>query len=79
MVDVNFVIGTLGLLFLLIGFISNAIKKLTQDQPAYLILNILGAGFLAYYAYTTDSIPFLILEGIWTVFSIYKLITVYKK
>ncbi len=79
MADITIVIGVIGFVFLFAGFILNATKKLSQNSFAYLFLNVIGAGLLAYYAYTIKSIPFIILEGTWAVFSAYQLIRVQKE
>jgi len=74
MINLNIAIGTIGMIFLLVAFALNLFKKITQDSLIYNIFNIIGAGFLFYYAYTLNSIPFLILESIWISFAVYKLI-----
>jgi len=79
MTDLILIIGTIGMLCLLIAFILNLLKKITQDSLAYNTLNIIGGGLLTYYAYVLNSIPFLILEAIWTLFAIYKLVYIIKK
>jgi len=76
MVNIILIIGTTGMLFLLVAFVLNLLKKIMQDSALYNILNIIGGGFLTYYAYSLNSIPFLILEAIWTLFAVYKLITI---
>jgi len=73
MIDLSIVIGTIGMIFLLVAFVLNLFKKITQDSLVYNIFNIIGAGFLFYYAYFLNSIPFLVLEFIWISFAIYKL------
>jgi hypothetical protein len=79
MVDLILVIGTIGMLILLIAFVLNLLKKIMQDSITYNVLNILAGGILAFYAFVLNSIPFLILEIIWTLFALYKLIIVLKK
>lgn len=67
------IIGFVGLFLLLIAFILNLINKIQKESIIYLACNIAGAGLLAFYAYITQVIPFLILESVWVIFSIYKL------
>ena len=76
MVDAVIIIGTTGMLFLLVAFVLNLLKKVMQDSVIYNVLNIIGGGLLTYYAYSLSSIPFLILEAIWTLFAAYKLIII---
>ncbi|KKR87890.1 MAG: hypothetical protein UU34_C0002G0007 [Candidatus Curtissbacteria bacterium GW2011_GWA1_41_11] len=75
--DFNFAIGVIGLFLLLISFILNSIKKLNQESFNYNLINLGGAGFLIYYAFTIDSLPFLILESVWAVFAGYKVMNIF--
>ncbi len=79
MPDITVIIGTAGMLLLLAGFVGNMLKKLSSDSVAYNALNILGGGILIYYAYSLNSVPFLILEGVWAGFAAYNLIIVLRK
>ena len=79
MINLAVIIGVIGMIFLLTAFALNLFKKVTQDSSIYNIFNIIGAGLLAYYAYALNSIPFLILEGIWILFALYKLIFFNKR
>lgn len=74
MINLAVIVGVIGMIFLLTAFALNLFKKVTQDSFIYNIFNIIGAGLLAYYAYALNSIPFLILEAIWILFAVYKLI-----
>ena len=78
-INLTLIIGTIGMLFLLIAFVLNLFNKFTQGTVFYNILNIIGGGLLIYYAYALNSIPFLILEAVWTLFATYKLITILQK
>jgi len=74
MINLAIIVGIIGMIFLLTAFALNLFKKVTQDSFIYNIFNIIGAGLLAYYAYALNSIPFLILEIVWILFAVYKLI-----
>lgn len=74
--DINLIIGTLGMILLLLAFALNLLKKVTEHSYSYILLNIFGAGLSIFYAYTLNAIPFIILEVVWVSFAIYKLITV---
>ena len=78
-INITLIIGTIGMLFLLTAFVLNLFKKVTQDSTTYNIFNIMGGGLLTYYAYALNSLPFLILEAIWTMFAICKLVIISKK
>jgi len=71
-------IGIIGMILILAAFIGDLFKKITEDFVIYNIINIAGALALAYYAYTLNSWPFLILELIWAIFAGYKLMLIYR-
>jgi len=79
MINLYVIVGIIGMIFLLTAFALNLFKKVTQDSSIYNIFNIIGAGLLAYYAYALNSIPFLILEAVWILFALYKLIFFNKR
>ena len=68
--DTTTLIGVAGAAILLIAFIANEMKKLTVESFWYDFLNLVGAALLAWYAILLNSIPFLILEGIWALVSL---------
>ena len=72
-------IGTLGLLLLLSAFVLNQLKILNTETRIYNLLNIAGGGLLSYYAITLNSIPFLILELVWALFALFKLIVLIRR
>jgi hypothetical protein len=72
------IIGTVGVFLLLLAFFLNLFKKIEQDSKLYISLNILGAGLAACYSLLIGAIPFLVLESIWAVVAISKLITILR-
>lgn len=60
-------IGSIGVAILLVAFLLNLAKWLTQDSWAYLGLNVAGAALAAYSSYLISFVPFVVLEGTWTV------------
>ena len=60
-------IGSVGVALLLIAFLLNLAKRLGQDSWLYLGLNVVGAALAAYSSYLISFIPFVVLEGTWTV------------
>ena len=73
------IIGLVGVALMLTGFFLNFFKFIKVDSSLYIILNIIGPGLATYYAFLVNVIPFLIFEGIWTIFGIYKFVTVIVK
>ena len=77
---IDILIGILGMLFILIGFILDEFyKNWQQDTIRYNLVNVLGAGLLIYYAFTLDSWPFMILNGVWFLIAGFKLIKISMK
>lgn len=79
MINLTLTIGVIGMILILAAFIGDLFKKITEDTMIYNIMNIVGALALAYYAYTINSVPFLILQLVWAVFAGYKLLLIYNK
>jgi hypothetical protein len=75
MADLTLVIGVIGMAIILALFILNQTKKLSQDSIAYDTANAIGAFMLVYYAFALRAWPFLILNSIWCVFSLYEVFT----
>lgn len=69
-------IGLVGVVLMLAAFFLNLFKLINVDSKLYIILNVIGPGLATYYAFLVDAMPFVIFEGVWTVFAIYKFITV---
>lgn len=58
-------IGSLGVAILLLAFVLNLARRLTERSPIYLLLNFIGAGMAGWYAWQGGILPFVILEGVW--------------
>jgi hypothetical protein len=67
--SLNDYIGFAGVLILLIAFLLNLAGKLAKDGFSYTALNVLGAGLACLASYLIHYLPFVILEGTWTVVS----------
>lgn len=59
------IVGSLGVGLLLLAFVLNLRRTLSEDSAMYLVLNLVGAGLAAIYAFVTGSVPFVILELVW--------------
>jgi len=70
---INLYLGIMGMICLLTAFVLNLVRVLRENAYLYIILNIAGASLSTYYAVTLNAIPFIILEGVWTFFAVYKL------
>ena len=74
----NDIIGTLGVGLILIAYFMNTARLLPRDGKTYYILNIVGALLATYASFLINYWPFVILEGTWTLVSLYGLMKVMK-
>ena len=72
--SVNDYIGFAGVLMLLIAYLLNLAGKLLKDGLPYILMNIVGAGLACTASYLIHYIPFVVLEGTWTVVSLAALV-----
>ncbi len=72
--SVNDYIGFAGVLILLIAYLLNLAGKLSKDGLPYILMNIIGAGLACAASYLIHYIPFVVLEGTWTVVSLAALV-----
>ncbi len=72
-------IGTIGVTMLLIAFLLNLLNKIPQSGLTYILLNCIGAGLACLASVMINYIPFVILEGTWTVVSLVALINYLRK
>ncbi len=68
--DTTLLIGILGAALLLVAFALDELDILADHSPGFNLLNLLGAGLLAWYAVLLDSWPFILLEGIWALIAL---------
>ncbi len=67
-------IGFLGVSILLIAFLLNLLKRISQDSRMYILMNLFGAGLACIASILIAYVPFIILEGTWTLVSLLGLI-----
>lgn len=77
--DINILVGAIGAVVLLIAFVLEEIHKLSDESIVYDALNFIGAALLAVYAYLLQSIPFLILNTIWSLVALRDVFLVWRK
>lgn len=72
------IIGSIGVFILLLAFVLNLLDKLSRGSLVYILMNIVGTGLACYASYLINYLPFIILEGVWTVVSLIALVR-YRK
>ena len=58
-------IGTVGVSLLLLAFLLNLFKIVSEGSLTYIVLNILGAAIACVASILIEFIPFIVLEVIW--------------
>ncbi len=71
--DYNNAIGTIGVALTLIAFFLNSTKYIVTNGKLYYVLNIFGAALTCYASILIPYVPFIILEGAWTIVSVFGL------
>jgi hypothetical protein len=64
------IIGSVGVMLLLVAFFLNLFKFIPQESKMYILLNIIGAGLSCYASILIDYMPFVILEATWSLVAI---------
>ena len=63
-------IGFIGVTILLIAYFLNLMNKVDKDGLPYLLMNFVGAGTACFASLLLQYVPFIILEGCWTLVSL---------
>lgn len=71
-------IGFIGVFQILLAYILNVTDKVKHTDLSFILLNLIGAGMACLSSILLNYVPFIILEGVWTVISLISLIK-YKR
>lgn len=66
-------IGFIGVTILLVAFFLNLRDIIVKESLLYLLLNLTGAAIACLASVLLNYLPFIILEGSWTLVSLYGL------
>ncbi len=58
-------VGTIGVTMLLIAFVLNQRRMLSEHSRPFLTMNLLGAALCAWSSWLVEFYPFLVLESVW--------------
>ena len=72
-------IGSFGVGLLLIAFFLNLFRLVPQENKAYILLNIAGAGLSCYASILIHYTPFIILEATWCLVALAAVVKKNKK
>lgn len=72
-------IGFIGVFQILLAYILNVIGKIKSNDLTFILLNLMGAGMACFASVLMKYIPFIILEGLWTIVSLISLLKYKRK
>jgi hypothetical protein len=72
-------VGSVGVAILLIAFFLNLRGSLSKDSIAYILMNVVGAGMACVASILLKYLPFIVLEGAWTLVSLISLARNFRK
>lgn len=71
-------IGFIGTFFILVAYFLNLNGKLKNDDLLYMVLNLIGAILALTASILLNYIPFIILETVWSLVSLYFVLQYFK-
>lgn len=66
-------IGFIGVFQILLAYILNVMGKLKKENLAFILLNLVGASMACLASVLMNYLPFIILEGVWALVSLFSL------
>jgi hypothetical protein len=76
--DYNNIIGIIGVAIILAAYFLNTEKLIPQNGKLFYTMNTIGAALACYASFLIGYWPFVVLEGAWTLVSIYGLMKAMK-
>jgi drug/metabolite transporter (DMT)-like permease len=73
------ILGFIGVFMILLAYFLNLNGRLKVVDLKYILLNLIGAMLACIASVLMDYLPFVILEGVWTLVSLMALIRYYNK
>lgn len=66
-------IGFVGVFLILLAYILNALNKITTKSLFFILLNLIGASLACLASVLMKYAPFIILEAVWALVSLFSL------
>ena len=73
------IIGSIGVTLMLVPFILNIADVLSNDSPLYIVPNLIGSALACTASLMIGYLPFVILEGTWSLISCWALYIYFKR
>lgn len=71
-------VGFAGVFQILLAYILNVSKKITNESLAFILLNLIGATMACLASILMNYLPFIILEAVWAIVSLIALIKYFR-
>lgn len=68
------IISTIGVALILLAFILNTFNYISGTGKIFFLLNSIGGAFACYGSILLNSLPFIVLEGTWSIVALIGLI-----
>jgi len=75
---INDWIGFIGVFGMLLAYLMNLFGKISKDSLTYILLNMFGGGLSCLASWLINYLPFVVLEGTWTLVSLIALIRYFR-
>ena len=72
-------IGFFGVFLILLAYFLQTIRIIESTNIYYILLNLIGATLACCASILLEYIPFIILEGVWVIVSLFSLLKVLRK
>lgn len=78
--ELNFVdwLGFVGIFLILTAYFLHQNRRLNKDSLKYILLNLIGALMACLASILLEYLPFIILEGAWTLVSLNSFVDYYR-
>ena len=67
-------IGSIGVFQILLAYTLNVMGKLNRKSLTFILLNVVGGSLACLASILMNYLPFIVLEGVWTLVSLLSLI-----
>lgn len=71
-------LGAIGVFQILLAYVMNVLGKINSKHMSFILLNLIGSSMACMASILLNYWPFIVLEGVWCMVSVFALIR-YKK